>query len=267
MRSGMRMTSRRASVSFSCRSHGMCAVPLVRGVGPEPNTSTRRSSLDHARYISAFRPRRRYRPGRASFGQTSKFRRQQRLVFDYCHPRRARAGLVVTHTHHGTQLTYKSHIRTMHGMRIQYKTNGKAASCATCGMAGVPITTNAALARSARLQGTQRSPFQATAGVAARQHPAARCQKRDEEVALRRRRLARGSRERSATVHAASRAATCRHASAATTAAARSKEPARHPESCESVVCSALARDPAADAGGTCRQAERQPPAWPSSTR
>ena len=245
----------------------MRAVSHIRGVGPEPSTSTRRPSLDHARHISAFRARRRYRPGRASFGQTSKFRRQRRLAFDCYHPRRARAALVVTHTHHGTHLTYKSHIRTMRGMRIQYKTNGKAASYATCGMAGVLSTANAALARSARLQSAQRSPFQATAVVAARQHPAARCQQRDEEVALRRRRLARGSRQGSDTAHAAGRAATCRHASAATTAAARSKEPARHPESCESVGRSALARVAAADAGGTCRQAERQPPAWPSSTR
>ena len=159
MRLGMHLTSQRAGVSFSCRSHGMCAVPLVRGVGPEPNTSTRRASLDHARYISAFRARRRYRPGRAIFGQTSKFRTQQRLAFDWYHPKWARAGLVVTHTHHATHLTYKSHIRTMRGMRIQYKTNGKAASYATCGMAGALGTANSALARSARLQGAKRSPL------------------------------------------------------------------------------------------------------------
>ena len=111
----------------------------------------------------------------------------------------------------------------MRGMRIQYKTNGNAASYETRGMAGALSTANAALVRSARLQGAQRSPFEAVAVVGPRQHPTAMCQQRDDEIALSRRRLANSPRECSCLDHPAGHLATGRSAADQVLVATRSR--------------------------------------------
>ena len=111
----------------------------------------------------------------------------------------------------------------MRGMRIQYKTNGNAASYETRGMAGALSTANAALVRSARLQGAQRSPFEAVAVVGPRQHPTAMCQQRDDEVALRHRRLADGPREGFGSDYSAGHLATGRSAADQVLVDARSR--------------------------------------------
>ena len=111
----------------------------------------------------------------------------------------------------------------MRGMRIQYKTNGNTASYDTRGMTGALSTANTALARSARLQGAQRSPLEAVAVVGPRQHPTAMCQQRDDEVALSHRRLANGAREGSGSDYSASRLATRRSAAYQVLVDARSR--------------------------------------------